>query len=378
MLIVVSGPAGSGKTTLCSRLTAAYPQAIRRVITCTTRAPRPGEVDGVDYHFLARAEFEKQIAAGVFLEHATVHGNLYGPRAKDVAAHLDAGFDALLNVDVQGAATIRAQAASNPRLAAALVTARLESEGVSIRTKHRALRFETGKKLVVAGPEGEAAIAYDDIIIAVGRKPRVSGFGLEELGLVVDGRLENDVFLRTSMPHILCAGDVAGRQQLTHGGSHEAWYASVNALARPFKKYQTDYRVLPRVTYTEPELATVGLTQAEAEEQGASFDATRYDLDDLDRAIAESEAHGFVKILTAKGSDRILGATIIGQNAGEILAEVTFAMKHNMGLRKILQTIHPYPTWAEANKYAAGQFGLARKPVALLKWAERWFRWQRG
>ena len=262
--------------------------------------------------------------------------------------------------------------------AAALVTVRLQAEGVSVHTAHRALRFESGKTLVVEGPQGEKSIAYDDIIIAVGRKPRVSGFGLEELGLVVDGQLENDDFLRTNMPHIYCAGDVAGRQQLTHGGSHEAWYASVNALARPFKTYRTDYRVLPRVTYTEPELATVGLTEAEARKQGLSFDVTRYDLDDLDRAIAEGEAHGFVKILTAKGSDRILGATIIGQNAGEILAEVTFAMKHKMGLRKILQTIHPYPTWAEANKYAAGQFGLARKPEALLKWTERWFRWQRG
>jgi pyruvate/2-oxoglutarate dehydrogenase complex dihydrolipoamide dehydrogenase (E3) component len=262
--------------------------------------------------------------------------------------------------------------------AAALVTVQLQTEGVSILTQHKALRFASDRTLIVVGPDGEKSIGFDDIIIAVGRKPRVSGFGLEELGLVADGRLQNDEFLRTNMPHILCAGDVAGRQQLTHGGSHEAWYASVNALARPFKKYRADYRVLPRVTYTEPELAAVGLTESEASAQGVAFDVTRYYLDDLDRAIAEGERQGFVKILTAKGSDKILGATIAGQHAGEILAEVTFAMKHKMGLRKILQTIHPYPTWAEANKYAAGQYGLARQPAALQKWAERWFRWQRG
>ena len=262
--------------------------------------------------------------------------------------------------------------------AAALVTESLIADGVIVLTGHKALRFEGNKKLVVAGSAGEQTLDYDDIIIAVGRKPRVSGFGLEELGLVVEGRLETDEFLRTNMPHILCAGDVAGNQQLTHGASHEAWYASVNALARPFKKYRADYRVLPRVTYTEPELAAVGLTEAEAIAQSIAHDVTRYDLDDLDRAIAESERQGFVKILTAKGSDKILGATIIGAHAGETLAEITFAMRHNMGLRSILQTIHPYPTWAEANKYAAGQYGLARKPEALLKWAERWFRWMRG
>ncbi|WP_246162722.1 dihydrolipoyl dehydrogenase family protein [Sphingorhabdus lacus] len=262
--------------------------------------------------------------------------------------------------------------------AAALVTARLHSDGVEILTGHKAVRFETNKCLMVEGPEGERRLAFEDVIIAVGRKPRIAGFGLEELGLVADGKLPVDGFLRTNIPHILCAGDVAGKQQLTHGGSHEAWYASVNALARPFKKYQADYRVLPRVTYTEPELASVGLTEAEAFQKGVAFEVTRYDLDDLDRAIAEGERCGFVKILTAKGSDRILGATVVGEHAGEILTEITFAMKHKMGLRKILATIHPYPTWSEATKYAAGQFGLARKPIGLLKWAERWFRWQRG
>ena len=262
--------------------------------------------------------------------------------------------------------------------AAAIVEAQLRSEGVDIKLGHKAIRFEDGKKLIIAGPEGEDAIAYDDLIIAVGRKPRVSGFGLEELGVVVDGRLATDAYLRTNMPHILAAGDVAGRQQLTHGASHEAWYASVNALAAPFKKYAADYRVLPRVTYTDPEVASVGVTQAEADMQGLAYDVTEYTLDDLDRAIAESETTGFVKILTKKGSDKILGATVVGAHAGETIAELVFAMKHNMGLRKIMQVIHSYPTWTEANKYAAGQYGLARKPERLQALAKKWFDWRRG
>ncbi len=262
--------------------------------------------------------------------------------------------------------------------AAALVEESLGSDGVDVKLGHKALRFDGPGQLVVAGPDGESTLAYDDIIIAIGRRARVTGFGLEELGLVSDGRLSVSPQLATTMPHIFVAGDVAGNQQLTHGASHEAWYATVNALARPFKRYTADYRVLPRVTYTEPEVASVGLTEAEAQAQGISYDVTRYDLDDLDRAIADGEAHGFVKIITRKGKDEILGATIAGHGAGDIIAELVLAMKHKMPLRKIMQAVHSYPTWAEANKYAAGQWGLARQPERLQKIAKWWFDRMRG
>ncbi len=262
--------------------------------------------------------------------------------------------------------------------AAAMVEAALRSEGVDVRTNHKASRFQGKGQLVIAGLNSESTLDYDDIIIAVGRRARVSGFGLEELGLVKDGRLSVDEYLTTALAHIKVAGDVAGNQQLTHGGSHEAWYATVNALAAPFKRYKADYRVLPRVTYTDPEVATVGLTEAEARDQGVAFDITRYDLNDLDRAIADGEARGFVQILTAPGKDRILGATIVGSHAGEIIAELVLAMKHNMGLGKIMQAVHSYPTWAEASKYAAGQYGLARQPVRLQRLAKIWFDWRRG
>ena len=262
--------------------------------------------------------------------------------------------------------------------AAALVTETLKQEGVDVRIRHKAVRLDSGKQLVVEAEGKQSAIAYDEVIIAVGRKARVSGFGLEELGLVVDGRMAIDAKLATAMPHIFVAGDVAGNQQLTHGASHEAWYATVNALARPFKSYKADYRVLPRVTYTDPEVASVGLTEAEAAAKGISYDVTRYDIDDLDRAIADGEAQGFVKILTVPGKERILGATIVASHAGEMIAELVFAMRHNLPLGKLMAAIHSYPTWSEANKFAAGQYRLARKPERLQRLAQRWFDWQRG
>jgi pyruvate/2-oxoglutarate dehydrogenase complex dihydrolipoamide dehydrogenase (E3) component/uncharacterized membrane protein YdjX (TVP38/TMEM64 family) len=262
--------------------------------------------------------------------------------------------------------------------AAAQVEAALHNEGVDIRTGQCAVRFAGKGKLIVAGLNIESTIDYDDVLIAVGRRSRLTGFGLEELGLVENGKLAVDDFLASPMSHILLAGDVAGNQQLTHGASHEAWYATVNAIASPFRRYRADYRVLPRVTYTDPEVASVGLTEAEATEKGVPYEVTRYHLDDLDRAIAEGEAHGFVKILTEPGRDRILGATIVATHAGEMIAELVLAMRHNMRLSKIMQTIHSYPTWAEANKYTAGQYGLSRQPVRLQRIAEWWFRWRRG
>lgn len=257
-----------------------------------------------------------------------------------------------------------------------LIAQGLETEGVRLLTGHKALRFD-GKRLTVDCDGHETTVDFDDVVIATGRRPRVTGFGLEELGLVENGRIMVDPYLRTRMPHIWVAGDVAGNQQLTHGASHEAWYATVNALARPFKRFRADYRFLPRVTYTDPEVASVGLGETEAQQQGIAFEVTRYDIGHLDRAIAEDEARGFVKIVTPPGSDRILGATIVAAHAGEMIAEIVLAMRHGLPLGKLMAAIHSYPTWNEANKFAAGQYRLARKPEGLQRLAQRWFDWLR-
>lgn len=263
----------------------------------------------------------------------------------------------------------------------AAVLAGLRSAGVDVRLAHKALRCEGSdgdRRLIVAFEEDETALPFDALLVAVGRQARLTGYGLEELGIDTARTVVTDDYLATLFPNIFAAGDVAGPYQLTHVASHQAWFATVNALFGQFKRFKADYRVIPAVTFTEPEVARVGLTERDAKEQGIAYDFTTYHLDDLDRAIADGATQGFVKVLTAKGKDRILGATIVGEHAGELLAEFVTAMKFNIGLNKILATIHSYPTWAEANKYVAGQWKQARKPERLLDWVERYHGWRRG
>jgi pyruvate/2-oxoglutarate dehydrogenase complex dihydrolipoamide dehydrogenase (E3) component/uncharacterized membrane protein YdjX (TVP38/TMEM64 family) len=262
-----------------------------------------------------------------------------------------------------------------------LVTARFRTEGVTVLTGHKALRVQTVglEKVLVAEADGqEKHIPFDAIVVAVGRTANLKGYGLEELGVATGRTVEVNGYLQTNFPNIFAAGDVAGPYQFTHTAAHQAWYAAVNALFDPFKKFSADYRVIPWATFVEPEVARVGLNELEAKEKNIPCEVTVYGLDYLDRAIADNEAHGFVKVLTVPGKDRILGVTIVGEHAGDLLAEYVLAMKHGIGLNKILGTIHTYPTLAEANKYVAGNWKRAHAPQALLAWVERFHAWRRG
>lgn len=260
---------------------------------------------------------------------------------------------------------------------AALARKVLEDDGVSVHTGHKAVRIE-GKVLVAEHGGAEVRLPFDTLIVAVGRRARLTGFGLEDIGVDTAKTVVTDEFLATKFPNIFAAGDVAGPFQFTHTASHQAWYASVNALFGTFRKFKADYRVIPAVTFLDPEVARVGLSEREAAEQGIAVEVTRYELDDLDRAIAESETKGFVKVLTpAGGKDTVLGVTIVGAQAGELLAEYVLAMKHGIGLNKILGTIHAYPTMVEANKFAAGNWKKAHKPEGLLNWVEKYHAWMR-
>ncbi|MEN1727812.1 MAG: FAD-dependent oxidoreductase [Pseudomonadota bacterium] len=263
--------------------------------------------------------------------------------------------------------------------AGALLAEKLTADDATLATSHKALRVEDGSTLICEHDGGEVAFEFDDLLIALGRKTRVANYGLEKLGVQLDERqrIASDEFQRTNFPNIYVCGDAAGPYQFTHIASHQAWSAAVNALLAPFWSFRTSYRAIPWVTYTDPEVARVGLSEQEAIEQGIDHQVTTYGLDDLDRAIADSADYGYVKVLTEPGKDRILGATIVGAHAGEMLPEFVLAMNHGLGLNKIMGTIHVYPTYSEGNKYAAGEWKKANKPEALLRWVERFFNWRR-
>ena len=260
-----------------------------------------------------------------------------------------------------------------------LVAARFRAEGIDVRTGHKAKQFvvENGEKILIADHAGDdVRIPFDAVLLAVGRVANLQGYGLEELGVKTSRTIETNAFLQTNYPNIYAAGDVAGPFQFTHTAAHQAWYAAVNALFDPFKKFRVDYSVIPWATFVDPEVARVGLNEQEAKEQGIAYEVSRYDLDDLDRAIVDGETNGFVKVLTVPGRDRILGVTIVGEHAGDLIAEFVLAMKHGIGLNKILGTLHIYPTLAEANKYAAGVWKKAHAPQTLLRWVERFHAWR--
>jgi pyruvate/2-oxoglutarate dehydrogenase complex dihydrolipoamide dehydrogenase (E3) component len=263
----------------------------------------------------------------------------------------------------------------------AIVKAKFEKEGVKVLVNHKATEVvvENGEKYLVVEHDGQKKrIPFDEILCAVGRIANTTGFGLEELGIPAKRVVETNEYLETIYPNIFACGDVAGPYQFTHTAAHMAWYTSVNALFGKFKKFKVDYSVVPWATFTDPEVARVGLNEQEAKEKGIAHDVHVYGIDDLDRAIADGEAHGFVKVITPKGSDKILGATIVGEHAGDLLVEFVAAMKHGFGLEGILSTIHTYPTLGEANKFAAGVYKRSTATVGKLDVARAMNDWTRG
>ena len=264
-----------------------------------------------------------------------------------------------------------------------LVTDSFIYDGVSVKTSHtaKAVEIDGDKKFLVCESNAqEVRIPFDQILIALGRSANISGFGLEGLNIptCANKTIETNEFLQTSYPNIFAVGDVTGPYQFTHTSSHQAWYAVVNTLFGRFKRFKVDYSVIPWATFTDPEVARVGLNELEAIEQNIPYEVTNYGIDDLDRAIADGSATGMIKVLTVPGKDKILGVTIAGEHAGDLITEFVTAMRYKLGMNKILGTIHIYPTFAEANKAVAGNWKKAHAPKRLLKWTERYHRWMRG
>lgn len=257
----------------------------------------------------------------------------------------------------------------------------LTDSGVNILTSHQAMRCEMrdGKKyIIVKHNETEIDIEYDELLCAVGRSARLEGYGLEALGIETNRTIVTNEYLETLYPNIFAAGDIVGPYQFTHVAAHQGWYAAVNGLFGNLKKFKVDYRVIPWVTFIDPEVARVGINEQEAIDKGIDYEITRFEFEELDRAITDSAAKGFIKVITPTGKDKILGVTVVSEHAGDLIAEFVLAMKHGLGLNKILGTIHSYPTWAEGNKYAAGEWKRAHAPETVLSWLEKYHTWRRG
>lgn len=263
------------------------------------------------------------------------------------------------------------------------VAQRLLAEGIDLRLGYRAERVRQAHRrqwLVCRRKDQAIALELTTLLMAVGRRPAVHDLGLEALAIPVtqDGTMEVNDYLQTPCPTIYACGDVAGPYLFTHTASHQAWYATVNALLGGWKRFKADYSVIPKAVFTDPEVARVGLNEREAKARGVSFEVTTFDLGELDRAMIEEAAEGMVKVLTVPGKDTLLGAIIVGKHAGELVTEFVTAMRHGLGLNKILGTLHIYPTWAEANKYTAGAWRQAHLPATLLRGAARYHAWRRG
>ncbi len=263
-----------------------------------------------------------------------------------------------------------------------LIEAKFKQENIQVLTNHTASEFSSldGTKRLHADNNGQKVeIEFDEVLLALGRSANVKGFGLEELGIQISkkGTIEADPFLRTNIPNIFVCGDVTGPFQFTHTASHQAWFCAVNALFSPFKKFKVDYSVIPWATYVDPEVARVGLNELEAKEKNIPYEVSHYGIDELDRAITDSADEGFIKVLTKPGTDKILGATIVGAHASDIIVEYIAAMKHGFGMNKILGTIHIYPTMGEANKYVAGNWKRKNSPQWALEFLQKFHSWRR-
>ena len=263
----------------------------------------------------------------------------------------------------------------------AFIENRFKCEGVTVLTNHKAISVDSKSKILICEHQNERVeIEFDQMFLALGRKANVKGFGLEKMNIEISdrGTIVADKYLRTTnYKNIFVCGDVTGPYQFTHTASHQAWYVAVNALFGIFKKFKVDYRVIPWCTFTDPEVARVGLNEKEAKEKGIDYLISKFDLNELDRAITDSEKHGFIKVLTQPNSDKILGVTIVGDHAGDYIGEYVTAMKYNLGLNKILGTIHIYPTFAESNKYVAGVWKKQNAPLGLLTIIEKWHAFRR-